>query len=178
MVTLFIVPNFLAQLGACAQFLENEGADGKICDYPYQNGGDGRGISEEYARGPGKLRGQGFRVSRIMKALRWNNKIRGKVEIKLYLCVSFARRKVRKGADREDFAGTCNFFLLISTERNWEIVDILYLFIFFFRNLIVQKKKKERVLYSNKDVWWIYYYYIYCYYYIIVIIILLLYRVS
>lgn len=73
-------------------------------------GGGGRGISEEYARGPGKLRGQGFRVYRIMKALRWNNKIRGKVEIKLYLCVSRARRKVRKGRQR-GFRG--KFFLFL-----------------------------------------------------------------
>lgn len=51
MVTLFIVSNFLAQLGACAQFLENEGADGKICDYPYQKegvvGGLARNMQED-----------------------------------------------------------------------------------------------------------------------------------
>lgn len=134
MVTLFIVPNFLAQLGACAQFLENEGADGKICDYPYQNGGDGRGISEEYARGPGKLRGQGFRVSRIMKALRWNNKIRGKVEIKLYLCVSCARRKVRKGeTGQRGFRGDVQFFSFnFNREKLRNCRYTLFIYFFFF----------------------------------------------
>lgn len=51
-----------------------------------------------------------------MKALRWNNKIRGKVEIKLYLCVACDADEKFEMVDMAGFRAIFPFFFLLSIE--------------------------------------------------------------